>query len=722
MGRFASRIIIGFVAFTVIAQFLSPLAVLAEEEQPISTQIWPVPADSVVSATQSIEKTLEAPKLVSLDAAAASKSDKGPSKSNIVNLASAAATGNSVSSSMNNGTPISALESIASNNLPDIDQNTGALQYGFPLAVPKGRNGMQPNLTLKYNSSDKEQNSIFGYGWSIDIPYIQRLNKNGFEEMYYNSVNGKSFYSSIDGEIKSPSNTINGSYLPRMENGSFNKYSFSSSNNQWTVTAKDGTQYKFGYDANARQDGALPFSPFTANYKWMLQEIRDTNNNYITFSYYKDAGQIYPDAIKYTGSGSTDGVYEIDFLRTGRPDNVIGSYDTGFAVTSNYYINEIDVKVNGNWVTKYTLNYGMNSTNTRSLLNSITATAQAADGTVTALPAQTFAYQNSISSWAKSTSLALPHVRYTGNSDGSGEIKGGYERFVDLNADGLLDYVDYAFLYPMQYSDGTLSYYPQSNVYINQGNGWSQQAGWNLPADTFFKYAKADSGMDYQFSDLNGDGYPDLIESYIDYTSSSEAVKTAVYLNTGSGWSLSPNWTLPSYANSQYPAKSINGIFFSDINGDTLPDAFVTIANCDYRSGITCGLGTTIVYYNNGSGYYWYLNPWPSSLQLRPADLNTDSVPELNSMSYAANTAQSKIYHDGLTEWNRKLTVWNPYSSVSLDSFATSHNSLVFPNTLFADVDNDDRTDFVSYYIKPDILNKSIFVSGNKNNYLNGFS
>jgi len=48
---------------------------------------------------------------------------------------------------------------------------TGALTYAYPVAVPPGRNGMAPTISLGYSS----QGSIYGgiaAGWSLDLPMI----------------------------------------------------------------------------------------------------------------------------------------------------------------------------------------------------------------------------------------------------------------------------------------------------------------------------------------------------------------------------------------------------------------------------------------------------------------------------------------------------------------------------------------------------------------------
>ena len=129
-----------------------------------------------------------------------------------------------------------------------IDENTGAAQLTYPIAIPPGRNGLQPDVDLSYNSQNSQLGSIFGEGWSVNIPYIQRLNKNGVDELYSSSTPSY-FMSSFDGEFATTS--VSGSYIARTENGTFDKYTLT--NNQWTMTDKNGTQYVFGSTSDSSQ-------------------------------------------------------------------------------------------------------------------------------------------------------------------------------------------------------------------------------------------------------------------------------------------------------------------------------------------------------------------------------------------------------------------------------------------------------------------------------------
>ena len=97
-------------------------------------------------------------------------------------------------------------------------------------------------------------------------------------------------------------------FKARVDDGTSLAYTFA--NNTWTAYDKSGNRYLFGSDDSGRQYDTSSGTS-TNTYKWMLQEIRDTNNNYVKFTYAKDSNDIYPSQILYTGNGSTDGIFKI---------------------------------------------------------------------------------------------------------------------------------------------------------------------------------------------------------------------------------------------------------------------------------------------------------------------------------------------------------------------------------------------------------------------------
>jgi hypothetical protein len=132
-------------------------------------------------------------------------------------------------------------------------------------------------------------------------------------------------------------------YRAKVDDGSFNAYSFTG--NSWTVYDKKGTRYLYGSDDSGRMyDTTTGTSSKT--YKWVLQEARDTNDNYIKYTYHRDGNELYPYQISYTGHGSSDVPFTITFGTSTRTDTRV-NYNAGFVATTTYRISQITAAVNG---------------------------------------------------------------------------------------------------------------------------------------------------------------------------------------------------------------------------------------------------------------------------------------------------------------------------------------------------------------------------------------
>ena len=205
----------------------------------------------------------------------------------------------------------------------------------------------------------------------------------------------------------------------RVDDDHFNAYSFA--NNVWTMYDKSGTRYLFGASDNSLQNAS---ASSTQIYKWMLQEIRDTNNNYIRYVYTKDSGQIYPSQILYTGNG-TDGVFLVTFTTASRPDKRV-NYLPGFKVTTNSRISQITAAVNGNVVREYNLSYTAGNNGLRSLLSSVQENGYDANHqNMVAYPALSLNYINTTSPFV------APHS--------NGAITGPSWVIADVNGNGVND-------------------------------------------------------------------------------------------------------------------------------------------------------------------------------------------------------------------------------------------------------------------------------------------
>ncbi|MEK7113728.1 MAG: SpvB/TcaC N-terminal domain-containing protein, partial [Patescibacteria group bacterium] len=372
---------------------------------------------------------------------------------------------------------------------PEVDETTGALRYSYPIEIPQGRSGMTPNLSLNYNSENKDNQSAFGYGWDLSIPHISRINKHGTNELH----DRYDFVSSIDGELEKVNDTT---YRAKIENGSFNQYTFI--DNVWTLKTKDGQTYIFGDNTSSRQDDTTQ----EKIYKWMLSRELDANENIIKYSYFKDQGQIYPEKIAYTLSSTIGGKFEVEFVREGRTDT-IESYSTAFSVKTNYRVNEIQAKINGTQSRKYILDYTVGDNGVRSVLSGITKSAVSESGIITTLPRMGFEYSKSGSTIYGDTTRLNTDELYA-SSDMNGLVAG------DINGDAYPDMLKaYEYnCYNYFLSKKTFLFNPTLNLFQESPTYLVPESIINL---TRFCYSKLYGGT--RILDVNSDGMGDLMRT-----------------------------------------------------------------------------------------------------------------------------------------------------------------------------------------------------------------
>ncbi|MBP9749671.1 MAG: VCBS repeat-containing protein, partial [Candidatus Pacebacteria bacterium] len=545
----------------------------------------------------------------------------------------------------------------------------GSLSYEYPLAVPPGRNGLQPNLPLTYNNTTHDQH-IFGEGWGINIPTIQRINRKGsntiFSEDYYTS--------SFDDELVKVNATT---YQPRVENGDFRKYTYSS--NTWSVADKDGLVYTFGSTTGARLDNPANSSQIAT---WYLEEVRDQNDNYITFEYYKDNGQIYPSKIIYTGNGVTDGIFDVEFVREARAD-IATTSDKGFQITTKYRIAEIRTEVNNTWARTYTLGYSSADNGAGSLLTSITESGQDEQSTTIATPAETYSYQTATKDWTENDAWSLPeYVVLDGKDQGV--------RFMDVNGDGWVDIIR---------SHSTSS--SVQKIYFNDGDSWNYDAGWSVPE--LFLTGEVDMGV--RFGDVNGDGRQDLIRSYTDGT-----LYKKVYLNTGTSWTYNASWTIPEIVSS---GGADLGVQFVDVNGDGLTDLMRSYDD---------GTQYKKVYINDGDSWE-YAASWTvpevfvdqnGDTGVRLVDINADGLVDMVRSHKVGGTETKNVYLSTGSGWAPEVS-WSIPEFITVDSKDQG--------VQFGDINSDGLIDLVRSYDDGSTTTQKVYVNiGNGWQYESGWT
>ena len=257
--------------------------------------------------------------------------------------------------------------------MPNINQNGDAV-LSYPIEIPAGRQGMQPNLSLQYNSSGG--NGWMGVGWDLSVPSIEVNTKWGVpsysatQETESYLLNGEEIVLRTSGENfyqphrDNPIARIsNGEFFPRIEGGfkRVERKGTLPSNYYWIVTEKNGTKYFYGNSANSKLTTG---SSFTGNVgRWMLNRVEDANGNYAEYVYelknftsgtMSGGKQLYLKEINYTKhtTASTTAWYKVLFSRTTSPQGVGARQDNGinarlgFKEITNDVLNQIVVSMN----------------------------------------------------------------------------------------------------------------------------------------------------------------------------------------------------------------------------------------------------------------------------------------------------------------------------------------------------------------------------------------
>ncbi len=586
----------------------------------------------------------------------------------------------------------------ARSDFPKVNTQDGSMQFSYDVKVPQGRGITTPSLTLSYNSNFTAQNSAFGYGWSISIPSIKRMNKQGTTYLYSKNF----FESSFDGELVRVSTST---YLPKVDTGSYRKYNFS--NNVWTITEKDGTKYIFGSTTQSRHNN--PASS-TQIYAWNLEEVRDTNSNYASYTYFKDQGQIYPNTITYSGNNVTPGVFSVVFNRQARGDDIV-SYETGFIATTSFRINQIETQQSSSWLQRYDLGYTTGANSNRSLLSSVTQSGRDESGVVSSLPSTNFSYETQTTGdkqWTTDASWTIPENFITGYAN----LDEGVRDF-DINGDGLIDIIKYknAKISP------TYAATPSQTIWLNTGTSWATTSTWTLPqpmaTTTPFAFVGYEpslgiSSVDLgaRFADVNGDGFTDILWGYKTDTTGMPYPYNhnfgKVYLNNKTnGFTESANYALPTDIRFVVQNKD-GGVQIADITGDGLPDLLKS-------SKIVANGSTTIskkVYVNNGVTWVTASTSWSipelildqgEDAGTRVIDINGDGLADIlrnTASDYNQGTLQvNKTYLNTGYGWKAVSDTWDsPVPFVYL--FQTHGVQSLSPR--FVDINGDGLIDIYS--------------------------
>jgi RHS repeat-associated protein len=281
---------------------------------------------------------------------------------------------------------------------PPKPNNTGDARLSYPIEIPPGRQGLQPNLSVNYSSGGG--NGWMGLGWDLTVPSISIDTRWGVPR--YSTENETETYL-LNGEMLTPV-AHRGILKKRTEDlgswkgetvkffhtrveGAFSKiirHGTAPANYWWEVIDKNGVKNLYGGVDQNDASGKLGSS--AGVFKWSLRQSRDTHDNTVNYTYARvcDTGtgtgnnanggetcsggvpghQLYLSQIGYTGRlGDPTVPYTIDFVRASQLPNQARRLDViidargGFKQVTADRLSRIDVKFNGSLVRRYEVNY-----------------------------------------------------------------------------------------------------------------------------------------------------------------------------------------------------------------------------------------------------------------------------------------------------------------------------------------------------------------------------
>ncbi|MDR7123156.1 YD repeat-containing protein, partial [Rheinheimera soli] len=547
----------------------------------------------------------------------------------------------------------------------------GQASFVIPVQIAPGRAGMQPDVSLNYNSG--RGNGIAGMGWSLSATSsISRCGSSFANDAVTRSVmlsdSDKLCYNGRRLVLISGNYGKNGAvYAPELDD--FSRISqrggdLSGAATYFAVKDSAGRTLLFG-DSSTSQ--VVPDKQSMVQ-EWLLSKVTDVTGNNTMRYVYQNFGQaeVLLSQIIYTGTSSEDGLGNVRFGYEDRADPSL-SYLAGGAIQQTQRLSTMTTFYNNNKIREYRLTYGELSIGSgRTLLRSVTECAFIGNVLVNCLEPTEF-------DWSEQhAGYSLEWVPFSGYSNYR-TITEALPRG-DINGDGSRDW---------------------NGSFVDAEGTVQATHSFVLPGCGFDVYQQA--YVCHQ-ADLDLDGRTDAVKdngAFLD-----------VGLTSGEGSSITTSWITTSISMNQSSSHQlgrdrVEG--FADFNGDGWPDLVmyrVNGAKPDYRvylhsrnlsapySGGGTVIYTAVLEYSGGIPYA------TTSIQLT-GDMNGDGLADVVVMnnknkfySYPQPQPERVLY----SQWSSSILTFN---SMSLPFSASPMQWDYF--SYFIDVNNDGLTDWLGW-------------------------
>jgi RHS repeat-associated protein len=394
---------------------------------------------------------------------------------------------------------------------PPKANSMGNATLSYPIELPAGRQGVQPELSIGYNSGGGD--GWLGLGWDLSVPSIGVDTRWGAprfdaqqETETYNLSGAQLSPVAHRGDLAA--RTAEKQFYPRIE-GAFDKivrHGNSPQNYWWEVTDKQGTRFFYGGDPSTGVDAASTLSDASGNVAhWALREELDLHGNFVHYFYARvsDPGiagssvmgvQLYISKITYTGNNGAEGRYSVLFGRDRDVDGAVTRKDVGITGINGFkqvtadLLRRIDVQLDGTDIRHYELNY-----TTGAFYKTLLAGISQFDAAGKLFNQHSFDYYNDIASGGTLVPLATAKSWLVGSDNVHG---------------GMLTHIN-------GFTDEASALSGTSNVDLS--GGVTVSVGFGSPGDKLnsvggsFSYSSSSSKGLLTMMDINGDGLPDKL-------------------------------------------------------------------------------------------------------------------------------------------------------------------------------------------------------------------
>jgi len=254
-------------------------------------------------------------------------------------------------------------------NPPSISR-TGEASISFPMALPSGRGGMQPGISLNYNSEGGS--GIAGVGWSMPMQMIGVDTRWGVPS--FDPTNQSEVYT-FNGEslIEEGGHKANRDVSLR-QNGPVQFFSKTRSSYQelervnnttdrylWVMTDANQTKYFYGTaDGTTLASDAVMQDASGNILRWYLKRVQDVWGNYVEYNYTKTgphsssngfkkveegAYSIVLNTIVYTGhTNGASPKYRVKFNYSDKRKDAVLSLKEGVKILDHHQLDKVEVQ------------------------------------------------------------------------------------------------------------------------------------------------------------------------------------------------------------------------------------------------------------------------------------------------------------------------------------------------------------------------------------------